>query len=1812
MILVCFYCKKDKGEGTMDLIDNRYKVQSIQKDDLYNVSYEVIDFWNEDKRLLMTLYNTDRQAQVIDYFIDNFIYLCKIEHKYLLGSHQFNIIRTIDRKRTNIKQYYVTTEYNDRPSLDRVYLNLNFNERLNILMQVCMVLDFLHQKGIVYKHLSPSNIFLMEDGSIKIKDLSTIYENTINANYDDLTRYFIAPEVLLGHEDIISDNADKYSLGMLIKYLFMENFYIDDNERLKYSNTAQLNCEQIKFLDKTTINWTKKNSIMRKGSLIAIIDKISKMFNIEYKHHLKEEREFLNFDTKIVGREKELKKILNISHRFINETYSNNYILINGSQGVGKTRLLREVDYQLKIRGRDAYFIQVMKDDNSNINSMINILRQTIQDAPENLLNKYRNELVKILPELKLTLEEKTFSGITEDIEKLRLYDRMTKYLEELSMERPICLIIDDVIKASPRILYLFEYMKDNINKGNILLILSYNEKNIEEGTYKEEFVNKLKADKKTQEIELYNLNLQGIEELIQHILGISYRPLRFSAFMLKESQGNPERIEKIIKNLFATGELFCNFNGNWNIKTKKYSDIHISINEDESIESQMALIKEDYMDIMRVISICNSSISKEALLSILDISIEDLNIKLDELIEMKLLDKRVADWGYSYSISNMQFEKLIYHNISKNKRIELHKKMALYLEEEYRYNHNILLGELIYHLRSSEQMAKALDYIVRDAKENLEIYSSQSILRWEEAYEISKTIDSKYRFEILKNLGKAYFNKGKNHRALKIYSELLYESMASSNSKYVIIARIGMGNIYLKRNLIVQSLKEVKSAIKISKEIEWLDGFVQAQILFNQILKYEGKIEEIEKNMKKLLDFSMINNLEKGLGSIYNMLGIANYYNGNIEQAMEYYNKSILFFRKIGKTIESIKPMNNIANIYLEYHGNNKKAMEYYREALKIAENHRVFSMEMKLLNNIGKNHMSMCEYDKAIGYIEKAKIMSMDMEDASMIFSTNINLGLIYLLIGDCDRSYNSYTIIREISRKNGTYSLGRMGQYYKYLGEFYFQCGKWDKSMENLKKAMDIYGRYNRREYLIAKSKLVFIEYLKKPTYDKSSIEDIRIQIRNANLGFYRRRLLLYIAIVSYFKKDYKYALDILKEDEELKENYPLETFDYVSKILSYVIGTEEDSYEYIIQLGEDMTKHKYPYVNVLSNALLGFKFSESDRYYQAINYLLEALDLLYRLIKNIPDRELQVSYIKSKKGDYIKRKIVDTIYKISGYRLEYLCIEDLDSKDDIQKYFDYSSLFALAGDENFVKAIEPYYDYKGIENIYDLETLVSNLTNDYEYNIKLILKYLSKETLAQKGYVLFYDDEYNRYLPIISLNSEIDQLPNENLLALANRSERGILISNNLGVNTIGLYKGFLSENTRALLCIPIRASAPNRFYKNEKRRKRKESNNKNNGYIYLETSKIFNRFDDKSHDLACVISRLININMENYKFKILSTMDKLTGTYTRKYFENEFKKVIDEARKNKESFALIMIDVDRFKNINDTYGHRKGDEILSKIGYHLINSVRNTDLVARYGGEEFIIIIRNVKEEEAKRVGEKIRTNIEKIKIPRIKESVTISLGISMYPRHGQLKEDLIEKADQALYGAKKKGRNMTMVWNAKVSDSVSRVDRLAGIISGNINKDQRNTLSILDIIELTNENISKEEKIFKFLGRIIEILEAQNCSLILIDEEGKIEYTYTRSRLNKSWTQNKFINYNIVKRVVSNKAGEFLIDWENIRNVASITHAPEWQSIIVIPLISKERVKAIVYITVPIKEKEFDYNSYNLSKVLSDIFSSVV
>lgn len=154
---------------------------------------------------------------------------------------------------------------------------------------------------------------------------------------------------------------------------------------------------------------------------------------------------------------------------------------------------------------------------------------------------------------------------------------------------------------------------------------------------------------------------------------------------------------------------------------------------------------------------------------------------------------------------------------------------------------------------------------------------------------------------------------------------------------------------------------------------------------------------------------------------------------------------------------------------------------------------------------------------------------------------------------------------------------------------------------------------------------------------------------------------------------------------------------------------------------------------------------------------------------------------------------------------------------------------------------------------------------------------------------------------------------------------------------------------------------------------------------------------------------------------------LATTDSLTGLPNRRQFEANFALELERARRYHSGLALIMFDIDHFKNINDTYGHQVGDTVLSELSKLVAQELRVTDLLARWGGEEFLLLVLETGMEAACALAEKLRHTIEQHQFAAVPE-VTCSFGVTAYAV-GDSSFDLLKRADDAMYLAKRKGRN---------------------------------------------------------------------------------------------------------------------------------------------------------------------------------------
>jgi diguanylate cyclase (GGDEF)-like protein len=207
-----------------------------------------------------------------------------------------------------------------------------------------------------------------------------------------------------------------------------------------------------------------------------------------------------------------------------------------------------------------------------------------------------------------------------------------------------------------------------------------------------------------------------------------------------------------------------------------------------------------------------------------------------------------------------------------------------------------------------------------------------------------------------------------------------------------------------------------------------------------------------------------------------------------------------------------------------------------------------------------------------------------------------------------------------------------------------------------------------------------------------------------------------------------------------------------------------------------------------------------------------------------------------------------------------------------------------------------------------------------------------------------------------------------------------------------------------------------------------------------GIVLLQDKKK-NAFSEYDAEIIYNLAAQSGIAIKNAKLfaeiKKLATIDDLTRLNNRRHFfelaEREFK--LFKRYNNLESLSMIMLDVDDFKKVNDTYGHYMGDDVLRTVAEKCTETLRETDIIGRYGGEEYVVLLPYAGKQESQKVAERLKKNISEqpIIFNGISIYVTVSIGIAVLEDSINTLEELLKKADIALYEAKKKGKNRIVV-----------------------------------------------------------------------------------------------------------------------------------------------------------------------------------
>ncbi|MCH4890746.1 diguanylate cyclase [Acidaminobacter sp. JC074] len=1775
----------------MKQINYRYNVIEIISTDAFGEILLVEDIKN--KMLMhMRLFSPEfSQNELMIHYQVNYVHYSTMVYPNLYRNYKFDIVKNVDKKVQKRRQFFYTYEKSIDQEID--YMDLTRQEAIEVLIEISAALKYLHFRGYVYKYLTFDHIHIYRTDNnrltVKLSDLASVqlYRDVMRS--EKTYHQFIAPEVFWKERH--NAQADIYSLGIVFYYLYhrysFKNKTVDESLRKNLKNAV----------DKIVSQMIRLSVVDEITSIDDFVKHIDKLLNMSLIIDDREYYEKLQLKAPILERFDERAYFVKTVADKFNKNSDANGIIISGDIGTGKSRILDEAETILRWEGHRVIRVDC-HNHSSDYNMIVTILKQIVEfgDLNQELIMKYGSELVKFLPDYEKIWGVLPAEPLEEHIEQMRIRNRVQNFLREYSHVNQIVFVLDDMHQLNNHQIELMHHLLITRKENQYFIIGSYETDSEYVDIYKE-----WEASSKILVKKLNNFNYDQASQFVSSLLGVGHNPIELTAKVMRDANGNLKQIKQIVMDLFNKGYLYLNNNHAWRLDDQ-YDEADAAQNF-EDIEA-IDVIDDHTQEILDHISLFKSAASLELLLGLLPNQSQTLNETLKELTSIGVLKMKYDDYGETYDFLNKYIKKNLVESLNKRYKEQLHLKIANALEQDMKKNNLPCNEEIIYHFSGGNMKSKAVEYCVILASdlEKKHMYL-QSIEIYNKALGIlhSQTKTS-FIAEIYYKISRVYHLIGESELTFNFAYKALDTTREFENQETAAKTMILLADQYAKRRDMVRCRQYIETIMGMVKHLDDKSIYFEVQVIELKLSLYENDLDRVGQILDQMQPLEEYERAE-----YLTYVGLLSLRLGELGEALSAFNeaKGIYDLHPHPSPTNILMPTNLIGELYAFYLDDLEAGRSYFSSVIEKLELWNLRYASATYIRNHGMTYLLQDD----IPHAERAFIHALDIAEKNMDSFSRAdvckNLCQMYLKSENYQKA--SFYLKKLESEYEDFYNNHFVSvDFYMIHIEFYLYLKDYDLASQWCKKLRNSSLNVQQKEEFTLRVFEYEVEIFRKQYFNYTANVDLKfIEVlvkTHSNLIEAKvvRTLILRLAINLMNYKKYIDVHYLLKLDDELKVVFDTPMLSTRHDILKGVLKDQRVDYfeDYLsVNLGKLSQENVW-----LLYKILGDEYYDHYDYYQAIKCYFNAFNVLRDLSDFIP-KDNKENYIfcdevkldlKSKLNN-IHRKLVGHSYKEKTVYTEL----EIRKADD---FFDLTDYKNFVMNKSVQSSIGDIYKKKHGIILDSVSTLIQNFGKNEIENIQLILKYCTQILMGDRGYVFILDD--NGEVKEVIKNNPDSHEPNlDAIIKSSVNINKGLLVHS---VYDLVRNYPFLGDQ-KGLLCIPI-------IKRDATIRKRRSDDREDlvdvKGYMYIDAKEAFNNFTQAPFEECMSLMNMLYFFVDNYNLKRISTIDKLTEVYLRSYFEDMFSRHLQRAKTNADPVSVVMLDIDKFKNINDTYGHRKGDEILYKMCQVIKQTVRETDLIGRYGGEEFILVFPNTSKENALIICEKIRKAVESTPFLKDDKPVTISLGVSSYPDLGLVEEELIEKADQALYASKNNGRNQTTLWHPDLGESRLRFDKLAGILEGNISTDTRNVQAIIDIMNIVKDNQEVDSKIELILKTVSDVCEAQQISLVAIKDQ-EIDSVNTKYTGDDKIYKTLLVDKNMIMKYINKNKAEYFINWNDTSELDD-KNVPNWKSLIVSPLRYKDENKGILIVSVPISTKEFSFNTTNFVNAISGVIASII
>ena len=759
-------------------------------------------------------------------------------------------------------------------------------------------------------------------------------------------------------------------------------------------------------------------------------------------------------------------------------------VFITGDTGVGKTRLLLELAQRAE---ESDYTILYGKAQPLGIGCpyqpFIDAIRYYLRDQRlgdgdrlEQLFGVYAPQLVQYLPEISGFGTSETGPSMPEH-ERQRLYEGIAQFFVNLSQERPLLLILDDLQWASESDLDLIHFITRSIAGERFVICgaCRTDESRFSRIQFKEK-LSQIQAEGRGEELHLEPLTKGESDHLVAEMLNRLRFPHELEDVVYNLTEGNPLHIVEMTKALFDEGMISLRKN-EWSFDTSR--QVAWLKNIGSIIEHRIAQLDGVTDNVLATAAVVGELFSFDVIKWVSGLNEGKLMAVIDKSLEARLIAEMPGSVASHFIFRHSFIQTKFYERLSETRLRHLHSQIAIALEKVYANRLFEVYGELGWHYAESGDADKALEYSIKAARSMQEVYAHQEAISY---YRMAAKISEKYgtssgqdRLIIYEGLGDIYLATGDLSQAIDNYNMLTARDAPAFEPKE-------KARLWLKTGRVHQKKAEYNEALAC---FDLARSFVQAEKGYEELAKIRvaraGVLYQRSQHNEALAELEEVFKLGDGdkeyLGEAHTIAGAVYSKFAQFEKAMDHYNQAMGVWERLGSLFSVARANNNIGTVHF-MKGDNDQALKHFEQSRDFYERVGDVLDRSQLLNNIGSIYNNICQWDKSLEYFAEALSILTRLGNRHLVSYVLINIGNVLFKKGGLDEALEKFLKAQVMAGEFGDrYGLGIVNT---NLARCYLEMGDLGRALDCVDQAQALAQKGNLQEVLLD-AKQVRVEIL-----------------------------------------------------------------------------------------------------------------------------------------------------------------------------------------------------------------------------------------------------------------------------------------------------------------------------------------------------------------------------------------------------------------------------------------------------------------------------------------------------------------------------------------------------------------------------------------------------------------------------------------------------------------------------------------------------------------------------------------------------------